>query len=76
MKFTSIFFKTNGSILEHQLKDTKRQTRNMKLASIFFKTNGSILERQLKDTKKTNEKYEAGSNIFQQLLKKKLFSLP
>ena len=48
----------------------------MKLASIFFKTNGSILERQLKDTKKTNEKYEAGFNIFQQLLKKKLFSLP
>ena len=24
MKFTSIFFKTNGSILEHQLKDTKK----------------------------------------------------
>ena len=46
----------------------------MKFTSIFFKTNGSILERQLKDTKKTNEKYEASFNIFQQLLKKKLFS--
>ena len=39
MKLASIFFKTNGSILEQQLKDTKRQTRNMKFTSIFFNNN-------------------------------------
>ena len=44
MKFTSIFFKTNESILEGYLKDTNKQVRNMKFTSIFFKTNESILE--------------------------------
>ena len=43
MKFTSIFFKTNESILEGYLKDTNKQVRNMKFTSIFFKTNESIL---------------------------------
>ena len=44
MKFTSIFFKTNESILEFYLKDTNKRVRNMKFTSIFFKMNESILD--------------------------------
>ena len=43
MKFISIFFKTNESILEFYLKDTNKRVKNMK-SSIFFKTNESILD--------------------------------
>ena len=35
MKFTSIFFKTNASILEIYLKDQNKRARNIKLFNIF-----------------------------------------
>ena len=65
MKLCSNIFQNERKYLGAQLKDTKRQTRNMKLASIFFKTNGSILEHKLKDTKRQMRNMKLCFNIFQ-----------
>ena len=76
MKFTSIFFKTNVSILERQLKDTKKTNEKYEAGFNIFQNERKYLGATAQRYEKTNEKYEVHFNIFQQQVKKKLFSLP
>ena len=65
MKLASIFFKTNGSILERQLKDTKKTNEKYEADSNIFQNERKYLGASAQRYEKTNEKYEAGFNIFQ-----------